>query len=49
MHRRIDRFLLVFIVALTAFSLVTMWPSEPWRYLPKFIPWPEGQGVKLPF
>jgi preprotein translocase subunit SecD len=48
-HRRIDRILLVFIVALAAFSLVTMWPSEPWHYLPKFIPWPEGQGMKLPF
>ena len=48
MHRRIDRFLLGFIVILTAFSLVTMWPSEPWRYLPKFIPWPEGQGIKIP-
>jgi preprotein translocase subunit SecD len=48
-HRRIDRFLLGFIVVLTAFSLVTMWPSEPWRYLPKFIPWPEGQGIKIPF
>jgi preprotein translocase subunit SecD len=48
-HRRIDRILLVFIVILTAFSLVTMWPSEPWRYLPKFIPWPEGQGIKIPF
>jgi preprotein translocase subunit SecD len=48
-HRRIDRFLLGFIVVLTAFSLVTMWPSEPWRYLPKFIPWPEGQGIKFPF
>jgi preprotein translocase subunit SecD len=48
-HRRTDRILLVFIVVLTAFSLVTMWPSEPWRYLPKFIPWPEGQGIKIPF
>jgi preprotein translocase subunit SecD len=48
-HRRVDRFLLVLIVVLAAFSLVTMWPSEPWRYLPKFIPWPEGQGIKLPF
>jgi preprotein translocase subunit SecD len=48
-HRRIDRILLGFIVILTAFSLVTMWPSEPWRYLPKFIPWPEGQGIKIPF
>jgi preprotein translocase subunit SecD len=26
-----------------------MWPSEPWHYLPGFIPWPHGQGVKIPF
>lgn len=49
MGRRADRILLVFIIALTAFSLVVMWPSEPWRYLPEAIPWPEGQGIKIPF
>ena len=48
MRGKIDRILLVFIIALTAFSLITMWPSEPWRYLPSFIPWPEGQGIKIP-
>ena len=26
-----------------------MWPSEPWHYLPGAIPWPEGQGIKIPF
>jgi preprotein translocase subunit SecD len=26
-----------------------MWPSEPWHYLPSFVPWPEGQGIKMPF
>ena len=26
-----------------------MWPSEPWHYLPSFIPWPEGHGIKIPF
>ena len=48
MRGKIDRILLVVIIALTAFSLITMWPSEPWRYLPSFIPWPEGQGIKIP-
>jgi len=48
-HQRFERVLLLLIIALTAFSLVTMWPSEPWRYLPEFIPWPEGQGIKIPF
>ena len=49
MHRTLDRILLAFIVLLAAFSLVTMWPSEPWHYLPSFVPWPEGQGIKIPF
>jgi preprotein translocase subunit SecD len=26
-----------------------MWPSEPWHYLPSFIPWPQGHGIKIPF
>ncbi len=26
-----------------------MWPSEPWHYLPSFIPWPEGHGINIPF
>jgi len=49
LHRTFDRILLAFIVLVAAFSLVTMWPSEPWHYLPSFIPWPEGQGIKIPF
>ena len=49
MHRTFDRILLAFIVLVAAFSLVTMWPSEPWHYLPGAIPWPEGQGIKIPF
>ncbi|MGD0766352.1 MAG: protein translocase subunit SecD, partial [Dehalococcoidia bacterium] len=47
MHRRIDRVLLVFILALAAFSLITMWPSDPGRYLPKSIPWPKGHGISI--
>ncbi|MCH8026344.1 MAG: protein translocase subunit SecD [Chloroflexi bacterium] len=38
---------LVFILLLTAGSVVTIWPSEPDRYLPNAIPWPEGKGVKF--
>jgi len=34
---------------LAVFSVVTVWPSEPDRYLPSFIPWPIGQGMKLPW
>ncbi len=49
MHRKFDRILLAFIVVIAAFSLITMWPSEPWHYLPGFIPWPQGHGIKIPF
>ena len=49
MHRKFDRILLGFSVLGAAFSLVTMWPSEPWHYLPSFIPWPQGHGINIPF
>jgi len=49
LHRTFDRLLFAFIVLVAAFSLVTMWPSEPWHYLPGAIPWPEGKGIKIPF
>jgi len=42
-----SRFLLVFILLLTAFSLVTVWPGNPDKYLPSFIPWPHGTGWPL--
>jgi preprotein translocase subunit SecD len=44
-----NRTLLGFIVILTVLSVVTVWPSEPNRYLPSFIPWPEGKGIKFPW
>ncbi len=37
------------IIALTAFSAITVWPSEPDRYLPNAIPWPEGKGIKFSY
>ncbi|MGA2286646.1 MAG: hypothetical protein ABSG55_10305, partial [Dehalococcoidia bacterium] len=49
MHRTTDRILLAFIVLLAALSLIVMWPSEPWHYLPGAIPWPEGKGIDMPF
>jgi preprotein translocase subunit SecD len=49
LHRTTDRILLAFIVLLAAFSLIVMWPSEPWHYLPGAIPWPEGKGIDMPF
>ena len=44
-----NRTLLGVIVVLTIFSVVTVWPSEPDRYLPNFIPWPAGKGIKFPW
>jgi preprotein translocase subunit SecD len=47
MGRWWNRILLLFIIAITAFSIVAVFPSEPDRYLPSSIPWPEGKGIKL--
>jgi preprotein translocase subunit SecD len=44
-----NRILLGIIAVLAVISVVTVWPSEPDRYLPSFIPWPEGKGIKLPW
>jgi preprotein translocase subunit SecD len=44
-----NRTLLGIIIVLTVFSVITVWPSEPYRYLPSFIPWPEGKGIKFPW
>ena len=44
MRRRIP---LLAILALAVASLYVVWPSEPDRWLPGAIPWPEGQGVSI--
>ena len=41
------RILLLVVIGLTALSVITIWPSEPNRYLPDAVPWPEGKGIKL--
>jgi protein-export membrane protein SecD/preprotein translocase SecF subunit len=38
--------LFIFVVLLTGFSIVTVWPSDPQRYLPGDF-WPEGRGLKI--
>jgi preprotein translocase subunit SecD len=35
------------IFAVTVLALVVIWPSEPGRFLPSGIPWPEGRGVSI--
>ena len=44
-----NRTLVIIIVVLAVLSVVTVWPSEPDRYLPSFVPWPEGKGIKFPW
>ena len=44
-----NRTLLGVIVVLTVLSVITVWPSEPNRYLPAFMPWPEGKGIQIPW
>lgn len=39
-------FLFIFVVALTAFSVVAVWPGAPERYLPGDF-WPSGRGIKI--
>ncbi|WP_343385080.1 protein translocase subunit SecD [Candidatus Amarobacter glycogenicus] len=39
-------FVFLFVVALTAFSVIVVWPSSPYRYLPGDF-WPHGRGIKL--
>jgi preprotein translocase subunit SecD len=56
MRQRSTRLLLLFVLVLTTFSVFVAWPSNPDRYLPDFIPWPEeecvgsiciGKGIKI--
>jgi protein-export membrane protein SecD len=36
----------LFVVALTTFSVIVVWPSTPYRYLPGDF-WPHGKGIKV--
>jgi len=47
MGRWWTRTLLMLVLGLTALSFIVVWPSEPDRYLPDAIPWPEGKGFKV--
>lgn len=56
MRERSTRIIFAFVVLLTAFSVCVVWPSDPDRYLPNFIPWPReeclgpiciGKGIDL--
>src|SRR5215210_7874811 len=56
MRQRSTQILLAFIAVLTVFSVLITWPSDPKRYLPDAVPWPEpscvgpiciGHGIKI--
>ncbi|MHB8575427.1 MAG: protein translocase subunit SecD, partial [Dehalococcoidia bacterium] len=47
MRDRANRLLLVVVVLLTIFSVIVVWPANPKRYFPSFIPWPHGQGLSI--
>jgi preprotein translocase subunit SecD len=47
MRHRAQLLLLALIVGVTAFSVAVVWPDDPDRYLPDFIPWPSGTGLKV--
>lgn len=42
-----DAYIFAVILILTAFAIAAAWPGNPDRYLPSFIPWPEGGGVTV--
>ena len=45
MRERSTQLLLGFVILLTTFSVFVAWPSDPNRYLPDFVPWPEEECV----
>ena len=44
-RRRLLPLLGVFLIA--AAAIVIIWPSDPDRFLPSAIPWPEGRGIAI--
>ncbi len=42
-----DVYIFALIIILTAFAIAAAWPGNPDRYLPSFIPWPQGGGVSV--
>ena len=42
-----DAYIFALIIILTAFAIAASWPGNPDRYLPSFIPWPQGGGVQV--
>ncbi len=47
MRNSINWMILAIVAVLTVFSVIVVWPGAPKRYLPDFVPWPEGNGLKV--
>ena len=47
MRSRANLTVFALILVLTAVAVVIVWPSNPGRYLPDFIPWPKGHGAHI--
>ena len=47
MRRRGNQIRLAFIALITVFSVFAIWPDQPHRYFPDFIPLPSGGGVAI--
>jgi protein-export membrane protein SecD/preprotein translocase SecF subunit len=47
MRNRTNWIILAIVLALTAFSIIVVWPGAPKRYLPNFVPWPKGKGLDV--
>jgi preprotein translocase subunit SecD len=45
MRRWWNRLFVVLIFVIAGLSIYTVWPDQPDRYLPDFVPWPSGRGV----
>ena len=43
MRQRSTQVLLAFVIVLTVFSVAVAFPTDPTRYLPSVIPWPEAK------
>ncbi len=47
MRNRANLLTFALIAILTVIAIVTVWPSNPGRYLPDFFPWPKGHGLQV--
>ncbi len=46
-RKRQHQLALAIIVVVTGFSVFVTWPGNPDKYLPDFIPWPDGGGLNI--